>query len=131
MGKIRKLAKRVLRGRGQALAKSAFPGVAPYWETRYAQGGTSGAGSAGRLAPFKAEVLNAFVEQHGVNTVFELGCGDGTQLTPARYPSYVGVDVSPTAVDLCRRRPFDRDNPDDTSFADFYVYERLNENVRG
>lgn len=104
MGKIRKLAKRVFRRGTPPAATAAFPGVTPYWEQRYAQGGTSGAESAGRLALFKAEVLNAFVEQHGVKTVLELGCGDGTQLTLARYPSYVGVDVSQTAVDLCRRR---------------------------
>jgi SAM-dependent methyltransferase len=32
----------------------------------------------------------------------EFGCGDGNQLALMRYPSYVGVDVSPSAVKLCR-----------------------------
>ena len=103
MLKIRKLAKRMLRSRKKpAPAVAMFPGVSPYWETRYAKGGTSGAGSVGRLAEFKAEVLNGFVEQHGIESVLELGCGDGSQLELARYPSYVGVDVSRTAIELCR-----------------------------
>ena len=103
MLKIRKLVRRISR-RGKVEASTAvpFPGVGPYWETRYAKGGTSGAGSVGRLAEFKAEVLNGFVAQHGIESVLELGCGDGSQLELARYPSYVGVDVSRTAIELCR-----------------------------
>lgn len=49
-------------------------------------------------------MLNAFVEAHGVETVVEFGCGDGNQLTLARYPSYVGMDVSQTVVGRCRQR---------------------------
>jgi SAM-dependent methyltransferase len=75
-----------------------------YWRDRYAQGGNSGDGSYGDLAHFKAEVLNAFVNRNKVRTVIEFGCGDGNQLTLAHYPSYVGYDVSPTAVDSCRKR---------------------------
>jgi SAM-dependent methyltransferase len=105
MLKLHKLAKRILRcGKKRPPTAAAFAGGGPYWEKRYAEGGTSGAGSAGQLAEFKARVLNEFVEQRGVKTVLELGCGDGSQLALARYPSYVGVDVSQTAVDLCRRR---------------------------
>lgn len=81
-----------------------FPGSATYWERRYAAGGTSGRGSYGELAQFKALVLNDFVASKGIRTVLEYGCGDGNQLTEARYPSYVGLDVSETSVALCRRR---------------------------
>ncbi|MCE2483437.1 MAG: class I SAM-dependent methyltransferase [Alphaproteobacteria bacterium] len=35
--------------------------------------------------------------------MIEFGCGDGRQLRLAAYPSYLGLDVSPTAVQLCRR----------------------------
>ncbi|MFP5219518.1 MAG: class I SAM-dependent methyltransferase [Actinomycetes bacterium] len=83
---------------------AAFPGTSQYWEQRYAEGGTSGAGSTGELARFKADVLNDFVDRHGVRTVTELGCGDGQQLSLARYPEYRGLDVSATAVDMCARR---------------------------
>jgi SAM-dependent methyltransferase len=75
-----------------------------YWNKRYTEGGNSGAGSYGRLALFKAEVINAFVAEQQVTSVLEFGCGDGNQLTYARYPNYVGYDVSPVAVDSCRRR---------------------------
>jgi hypothetical protein len=77
---------------------------ADYWESRYRQGGNSGAGSYGRLARFKAEIVNAFVRDHAIASVIEFGSGDGAQLALAEYPSYVGVDVSPTAVALCRQR---------------------------
>ena len=77
---------------------------AVYWESRYAAGGNSGSGSEGRLARFKADVVNAFVREHAVSSVIEFGCGDGRQLALAEYPAYVGADVSPTSVALCRQR---------------------------
>ncbi|MBV8915998.1 MAG: class I SAM-dependent methyltransferase [Acetobacteraceae bacterium] len=84
--------------------RAPFPGSAKYWDQRYAAGGTSGAGSYNRLAAFKAEVLNGFVAEHGITRVLEFGCGDGAQLSLATYENYVGVDVAPSAVALCRAR---------------------------
>lgn len=81
-----------------------FSGSSDFWERAYAEGGTSGPGSYGRLAAFKAEVLNDFVQKKGVGTVGELGCGDGSQVSLAHYPYYVGLDVSPSAVTRCRER---------------------------
>lgn len=81
-----------------------FSGSADYWEHRYAGGGTSGAGSYGEFSAFKADVLNAFVREHDITSVIELGCGDGHQLSLAEYPSYVGFDVSGSAVRRCRER---------------------------
>lgn len=75
-----------------------------YWERRYRIGMTSGPGSTGELARFKADFLNGFVREHGVQTVIEFGCGDGTQLALAQYPRYLGIDVSPAAIELCRKR---------------------------
>lgn len=75
-----------------------------YWCQRYNSGGTSGRGSYGRLADFKAEVMNSFVCRNGVTSVIEFGCGDGNQLTLAEYPTYTGYDVSMTAVTACRAR---------------------------
>jgi hypothetical protein len=79
-----------------------------YWEERYRVGGNSGAGSYGRLARFKAEFLNRFVNENGIETVVEFGSGDGAQLSLAKYPRYLGVDVSATAVELCRSIYADR-----------------------
>lgn len=83
---------------------SEFPGSSDYWEKRYSAGGNSGSGSYGRLAHFKADVLNAFVAEHGIHSLVEFGCGDGHQLSLAQYPKYTGLDVSETAVKLCSER---------------------------
>lgn len=77
---------------------------AAYWERRYRAGLSSGGGSYGELAQYKAGVLNDFVQAQGVQSVIEFGCGDGHQLTLAKYPRYLGLDVSRTAVDLCLAR---------------------------
>jgi Methyltransferase domain len=74
-----------------------------YWERRYRTGGNSGHGSYGRLAEFKADFLNRFVEENRVASVIEYGSGDGAQLRLARYPSYTGIDVSLKAVEMCRK----------------------------
>ena len=86
------------------LKQVLFPGSAEYWEKRYASGGSSGKGSYGRLSEFKAEVINNFVSKHGVESVIEFGCGDGNQLKLAKYPAYVGLDVSEKAVALCKEK---------------------------
>lgn len=90
------------RWKARAVPLEPFPGSQAYWEKRYASGGNSGPGSQALLAEFKADVLNRFVDEHRVRSVVEFGCGDGNQLARARYPSYLGFDVSPTAVARCR-----------------------------
>jgi SAM-dependent methyltransferase len=79
----------------------AFPGSASFWESEYREGRTSGPGSYGRLAEFKAEILNGFVRTRNIRTIIELGCGDGAQLQLATYPEYVGVDVASLSIDRC------------------------------
>lgn len=93
--RLAKKAKRLLTG-------SPFPGSKQYWIERYEAGRTSGAGSYNELAEFKAEIINAFVVEHGIDSVMEFGCGDGNQLRLASYPSYTGFDANPRAVELCR-----------------------------
>lgn len=101
------------------VGKKKFPGSPNYWEERYSAGGNSGSGSYNRLAEFKAEVLNAFVAENGIQRVMEFGCGDGNQLTLAKYPEYVGLDVAPTAITICMKQ-FAGDNS-----KAFYVYNSL------
>lgn len=102
MGRLVRRLHRKLISFQQPLAE--FPGSKDYWERRYAAGGNSGAGSYGKLAEFKACVLNQFVARAGIRTVIEFGCGDGNQLALASYPEYLGLDVSETAVALCQKR---------------------------
>ncbi|MEY8096106.1 hypothetical protein AB9F29_01640 [Falsihalocynthiibacter sp. S25ZX9] len=110
---IKKLIKRLiintpLEGVARAVlrreARVEFKTSGSYWEERYLKGGTSGAGSYGRLAKFKANVLNEFVATNSVINVIEFGPGDGSQLSLASYPTYTGVDVSETAVVACREQ---------------------------
>lgn len=83
------------------MAQTPFSSAA-YWEQRYRGGGDSGAGSYGRLAVFKADVLNALVRDNAVASTMELGCGDGGQLALLDIPGYTGLDVAPTALARCR-----------------------------
>jgi SAM-dependent methyltransferase len=78
---------------------------AAYWEDRYRQGGTSGTGSRGRLARFKAETINRFIAANDIRSVIDLGCGDTAQLALLELPAdYVGVDVSASALARCAAR---------------------------
>jgi SAM-dependent methyltransferase len=79
-----------------------FQGSGVYWESRYANGGTSGSGSYGKLAQFKAEFLNQFVQANDIDSVVEFGCGDGNQLNLAKYPRYLGLDISPSVIARCQ-----------------------------
>ena len=79
----------------------SFENSNQYWTDRYKKGGNSGAGSYGQLAQFKANVLNRFVSEKTIQSVIELGCGDGSQLLLAEYPSYIGFDISEDAINLC------------------------------
>ncbi|MGH3401400.1 MAG: hypothetical protein ACRDRJ_02605 [Streptosporangiaceae bacterium] len=97
---------RLARGaRALSIARQrlAFAGSADYWERRYRLGRTSGSGSYGDLARRKAEFLNTFVDKHDIGTVIEFGCGDGHQLSLAEYPAYIGLDVSRSAIQICKR----------------------------
>jgi hypothetical protein len=100
--------------------RSAFQGSREYWERRYAGGGDSGKGSYGEYAAEKARFLNAFVAEHGVDSVIEFGCGDGSQLSLATYPSYLGLDVSQAAVARCRAR-FASDGSKEFMLVDDYA----------
>lgn len=100
------------RRRRQALHKrlqnellaAGVPPLTAYWESRYASGGTSGAGSAGDAAQHKAAYVNDLAAREQVASVIDWGCGDGQQLDLLTLPSYLGVDISPHAVARCLAR---------------------------
>jgi glycosyltransferase involved in cell wall biosynthesis len=106
--KVRNLTMRILKKIWRIVSNKLHPLIfansAQYWDDRYKTGGNSGAGSYGRLAQFKANVLNDFVTKHEIHSVVEYGCGDGAQLELAIYPEYTGFDVSPRAVAICRKK---------------------------
>jgi len=100
-----------------ARQRAQFHGSARFWEQRYAAGGTSGPGSYGDLARAKAQFLNSFVRDRDVKSIIEFGCGDGHQLSLADYPSYIGLDVSRSAIKLCKTK-FSTDES-----KSFYLYD--------
>lgn len=78
--------------------------TAAYWENRYATGGNSGAGSRGKTAKAKAVAVNKYVALHRITSVLDIGCGDGYVAKMLRVPDYLGVDISPAALELARAR---------------------------
>ena len=92
------------------------------WEQRYLMGGNSGQGSYGVLAEFKAKIVNQFVEEFEVKSLVEFGCGDGSQLRLANYPSYVGLDVSQKAVSICEKKFINDES------KKFFLYDPYNIN---
>lgn len=81
---------------------------AQYWQRQYRQGGTSGAGSYGQLADYKASYINNIVDKYHIQDVIEFGCGDGNQASLFDFPRYTGIDVSKLVVRACRQKFADR-----------------------
>ncbi len=108
---------KTMLNRGRAQQKTS----AELWRDVYEVGDDSGPGSYGILAQFKAETLNRFVERYGVESVIEFGCGDGNQLTLAKYPRYLGLDVAPNAIERCLRR-FESDDGKSFSTYDPFLF---------
>lgn len=81
--------------------------VAAYWDRRYRDGRTSGAGSEGEQGRYKAEYVSTFCAEHDVKSVIDWGVGDGQVLELIRFPrntAYRGIDVSPTIIDQMREK---------------------------
>jgi len=87
-----------------SLLNLKFKGSKDYWESRYRSNQNSGSGSYGISAEYKARFLNQFVRDNNVESVIELGCGDGNQLGYFKFPFYTGLDVALTAVNICIKK---------------------------
>ena len=77
-----------------------------YWENRYKKGQNSGSGSYGRLAQWKAEIINNFINENKVKSIIDYGVGDGNQLSLLNTIniSYYGIDVSKTVIDKLSKK---------------------------
>lgn len=73
--------------------------ITEYWERRYRNGRTSGAGSEGDAAEAKAAYVRNLLERERVDSIIDWGVGDGTvlKMTDTRIP-YLGIDVSRTII---------------------------------
>jgi SAM-dependent methyltransferase len=83
---------------------------AGYWDRRYREGRTSGAGSEGDEGSYKAKYVSDFICDHGIKSVIDWGCGDGQvlDLVDLRGADYMGIDVSPTILKRLRKMYGDR-----------------------
>jgi len=102
-----------------------FVGSKKYWEKRYTAGGNSGLGSYGKLAEFKAKIINKFIKENGIIKVMEFGCGDGNQLSLFKIDNYIGLDIAKTAIGICRER-FKGDKTKNFLLYDPYSFEGRN-----
>ena len=81
---------------------------AEFWRNRYRTGGHSGAGAYGRLAVYKAHIVNVVAESRKVRSVVEFGSGDGNTASLFHLRRYTGVDVAPEVIERARARLGDR-----------------------
>jgi SAM-dependent methyltransferase len=81
-----------------------------FWEKNYRDGGTSGRGSYNHLADFKARVVNGLIEDFRVQSLIDLGCGDGNLLSMLKVSKYTGVDVSETIINRHLKQYADDEN---------------------
>lgn len=73
---------------------------AGYWDRRYREGRSSGAGSEGNEGQYKADYVSDFIHNRQIKSVIDWGCGDGQVLELIRLEGadYLGVDVSDTII---------------------------------
>lgn len=88
-----------------------------YWDNRYESGGNSGLGSYGKIANFKAMIINNFIKKNPIESVLEFGCGDGNQLSLLKIQKYIGFDVSKKSIEICKNK-FSSDNK-----KSFFLYD--------
>ena len=95
------------------------------------------------MALFKASIINDFINKNKINTVIEWGSGDCNQLSLANYKSYIGYDVSQTAIKICQKKfnndttktfiymgdNFAKDKKADLSMSLDVLYHILEDNV--
>lgn len=91
-----------------------------YWDRRYQTGGRSGERRLSERAlearyRERSQLIHGFADD--VESVLDIGCGDGRQARWLGLPNYLGVDPSPEAIRLAQARNPEKsfevlDNPD-------------------
>ena len=79
-----------------------------FWNDRYltnpAKG--SGPGSRGDYLLLKRDIIRSAIEEYGVKTMLDVGCGDIAVLSSIHVGRYVGIDISNIVVEHNRaKRP--------------------------
>lgn len=73
-----------------------------FWDDKYKKGKRVGSGSTGRLAEFKVQTLNKFIQDNNIKSVLDIGCGDGSITNKLIAQNIVGADTSHTIISKCR-----------------------------
>jgi len=102
---IKKIIREIFR---QRLTKR-FINSKQYWENRYFFGGNSGRGSYKEEALIKADFVNNSISKYNINSIVDIGCGDGNNLMLFDQVDYIGIDPSETIINLNKKK-FIRDN---------------------
>lgn len=90
-----------------------------YWENRYDNKGNSGNGSYGKLCEFKKNVINSLIETYNLKSCVEYGCGDGNQLKYFNFEQYIGLDISKSIINQCKKNYKEDTNKEFYLLSDF------------
>ena len=93
-----RLYRKIIRELFRSKITKKFINSSQYWEDRYYYGGNSGSGSYYKNAAEKANYLNAKIDQFDIDTIVDIGCGDGNNLKLFKIQNYYGFDVSKTII---------------------------------
>lgn len=75
-----------------------------FWNNRYKNGGNSGSGSYGELYTFKTTIINDIIKKYNINNIIDFGSGDGNQIKELNINSYIGLDISEEAINICKQK---------------------------
>tara|TARA_S200000501_G_scaffold284356_1_gene268624 strand:- start:1218 stop:1859 length:642 start_codon:yes stop_codon:yes gene_type:complete len=98
-----RLYRKIIRELFRSKITKKFINSSQYWEDRYYYGGNSGSGSYYKNAAEKADYLNAKIDQLDIDTIVDIGCGDGNNLKLFKIQNYYGFDVSKTIISQNKR----------------------------
>lgn len=119
-----KFFKKIIRELFRSKITKNFKNSARYWEERYYYGGNSGKGSYFREAIEKADYLNEKIKLYNIDSIVDIGCGDGNNLKLFEIRNYYGFDVSKTIIDL-NKKQFKQDKNKKFILIDDYFDKKL------
>ena len=119
-----KLFKKIIRELFRNKLTKDFTDSARYWEERYYYGGNSGKGSYFQKAAEKAAYLNAKINEYNIDTIVDIGCGDGNNLKLFESRNYYGFDVSKTII-VSNKKLYDQDKNKKFMLIDDYFDKTL------
>ncbi len=81
-----------------------------YWRGRYADTsskffkGASGNGKLPFRTRYKSKIINSVISTHSVESILDLGCGDGSLTSKIKCKKYFGIEIDKNLTDELRRQ---------------------------